>query len=245
MTDRIAESSPRLIARICGLLYLVEIAAHGYGLFALSSLMVRDDAAATATRILASERVFRLGFVADVVGIAAYVGVTALLYVLLEPVSRRLSLFAAFFSLAGCAIFAANLVNHLAPLFLLDRAHDLTALGADQLQALALTSLKLYGQGFAISMVFFGFYCLTIGYLISKSTFLPRILGPLLMLAGSSYLINSFAGFLAPTFLTHQLSLVLLAPGIAEVLLCLWLIVVGVDAARWLQQQAAAAVQGR
>jgi hypothetical protein len=242
MTDRIAEWSPRRIARICGLLYLVEIAAHGYGMLALSSLMVGDDAAATATHILASERVFRLGFTADVVGIAAYVGVTALLYVLLEPVSRRLSLFAAFFSLAGCAVFAANLVNHLAPLFLLGGAGHSTALGADQLQTLALISLKLYGQGFAISMVFFGCYCLSLGYLIWRSTFLPRLLGPLLALAGAGYLINSFTGFLSTTFLTHRLSVILLAPGTAEVVLCLWLLVVGVHAARW-QQQAATTVR--
>jgi hypothetical protein len=237
MTDRIAESSPRLKARIAGLLYLLEIAAHGYGFFVFSSLIVADDAAATAANILASEPSFRLGFAADVIGIAAYVGVTALLYVLLKPVSRSVSSFAALFSLVGCAIFAANVVSRLAPLFLLGNAHYLAAFRTDQLQALALTSLKLYSQGFNISMVFFGFYCVSIGYLILRSTFLPRILGPLLMIAGLGYLINGFGLFLSPAFAAHHLSLAFLAPGIvAEGSLCLWLIVVGVNAGSWRQQ---------
>ena len=41
----------------------------------------------------------------------------------------------------------------------------------------ALISLKLNGQAFDIYLVFFGFWCVLIGYLIFRSTFLPRILG--------------------------------------------------------------------
>ncbi len=241
MTEWTAKSSPRLMARIAGLLYLIEIAGHGYGMFVLSSLVVRGNAAATAANILASEPLFRLGFAANFIAIAAYVGVTALLYVLLKPVNRTLSLFAAFFSLTGCIVFAANLVNHLSPLLLLEHAHYLAVFRTDQLQALALTSLRFYNQGFNISMVFFGFYCLSIGTLIFRSTFLPRILGPLLMIAGLGYLINSFAAFLSPGFATPLPFPGLLAPGIvAEGSLMLWLIVVGVNATKWKAQAGAA-----
>jgi hypothetical protein len=97
----------------------------------------------------------------------------------------------------------------------------------EQLQALALTFLKLYGQCFDISFVFFGFYCLLIGYLIFRSGFLPRILGAGMAIAGLGWLT-----FLSPA-LAHDLSPYILAAGIGEVSLTLWLLGAGVNAARW------------
>ncbi len=240
MTDRVAESSPRLKARIAGVLYLFPGAAFAE-FYVRSRLIVRDDAAATATNILAHESLFRLGFAADLVYVACYVGVTAILYVLLKPVSKSLSLLAAFFSLAGCAVMAANLVNQLAAVVVLGDAPYLAVFKTDQLQALALMFLKLHGLGSAIVMVFFGFYCLSIGYLILRSTFLPRILGLLLMIAGLSYLTYSFARFLSPELAAHLFPYILM-PGVAELLLALWLLVVGVNAAKW-QKQASATGQ--
>ena len=78
------------------------------------------------------------------------------------------------------------------------------------------------------SLAFFGVYCLLIGYLILKSTFLPRILGALMMLGGLSWL----------TFLSPQLAKYLdpfnLAPGIfGEGALTVWLLVAGVNVERW------------
>jgi hypothetical protein len=86
------------------------------------------------------------------------------------------------------------------------------------------------------SLVFFGPYCLLLGYLISRSTFLPRILGVLLMLAGLGWLI-----FLSP--LANHLSTYLQVLGfLAELSLCLWLLVMGVNVQRW-KEQAGAAIQ--
>ena len=81
-------------------------------------------------------------------------------------------------------------------------------------------------------MVFFGFYCLLIGYLIFRSTFLPRILGVLLAISGLCYQIDNFAGFLWPAFQAHLEPYILL-PGVAELLLALWLVVMGVNEQRW------------
>jgi len=84
------------------------------------------------------------------------------------------------------------------------------------------------------SLVFFGPYCLLIGYLIFRSTFLPHILGVLMALAGVGWLI-----FLSP--LENRLSTYLKVLGfVAELSLCLWLIVKGVDAQRWTEQASAA-----
>ena len=80
-------------------------------------------------------------------------------------------------------------------------------------------------------MVFFGFYCLLIGYLIFRSTFLPRILGVLMAFAGLGWLT-----FLSPMLANH-LSPYIFAPGIlGEGALTLWLLAMGVNAERWNEQ---------
>ena len=83
-------------------------------------------------------------------------------------------------------------------------------------------------------MLFFGPYCLLIGYLILRSTFLPRILGVFMALAGLGWL-----GFLSPT-VAHSLTLYIEVLGIfAEASLMLWLIVMGVNVQRWKEQSSA------
>ena len=78
---------------------------------------------------------------------------------------------------------------------------------------------------------FFGFYCLLIGYLIIKSTFLPRVLGVLMAIGGLSWLT-----FFSP-LLTSQLNPYNLAPGIfGEGVLTLWLLVMGLNEQRWNEQ---------
>jgi len=225
--EPIGEASPRLKARIAGVFYLLEMLTAGFALFVLRRLGVSGDAAATATNILAHQSLFQLGFAANLLGFACYIAVTGLFYDLFKPVNRSLSLLAAFFSLVGCTVGAVSCLFELAPLAVLGGAQYLNVFKVEQLQALALTFLKLYGQSFDISFVFFGFYCLLIGYLIFRSGFLPRILGAGMAIAGLGWLT-----FLSPA-LAHDLSPYILAAGIGEVSLTLWLLGAGVNAARW------------
>jgi len=150
-------------------------------------------------------------------------------------------LLAAFFSLVGLAISAGNLVNAIAPLVILDGAPYLTAFTPQQLQALAYTSLRLQEQGYNIATMFFGFYCLSIGCLIVGSTFIPRIVGLLMVIAGLSWLTDSFATILSPAFAAHLSLPTLVAAATGEVSLTLWLMLVGVNAAKWKTQASAAA----
>jgi len=180
----------------------------------------------------------RLGFALDLIPV--YIVVTVLFYDLFKPVNRSLSLLAAFFSLAGCAIGALNSLFQLAPLLVLRGEQYLSIFNAGQQQALALMFLELRAQGFDICLVFFGFYCILIGYLIFRSTFLPKILGVLMAIAGLGYLINSFATFLSPAFAIHLIPYVL-APGLlGEGSLTVWLLAVGVNVQRWKEQESAA-----
>src|SRR5947207_1343873 len=200
MTEHFREESPLLKARIAGSLWLLCIAAGIVGFIAGFPLIVANDAAATAANILAKESLFRLGFAADLISGASYLGATVFLYCVLKPVSRSLSLMAAFFGLVGIAIGGAAWVIHLTPLLLLDGDQYLSAFTTSQLQAMSLAALKLQTQVFPIGMVFFGIQCISIGYLVARSTFLPRILGVLLAIGGTCYVIASFANFLTPSF---------------------------------------------
>ena len=233
MMERIAEASPRFQAMMAGVIGWITTTA-GFAAIVRGKLVVYGDAAATAHNILAHELLFRLAFAGDVIA-TLYIAYTLLLYNLFRPVNRSLSLLAAFFSLLGCAIGTLTCLFHLAPLVVLGGAQSLRAFNVEQLQALALMLLKLRSQAEQIDLVFFGFYDLLIGCLILRSTFLPRILGGLMALAGLAWLI-----FLLPP-LANYLSYYILPLGfLAELLLMIWLLVKGVNVQRWMEQAGAA-----
>ena len=230
------EASPPFMSRMAGLFYLLVAVFGALAVFARSGLIVKGDAATTAVNIVAHESRYLSAFAGDLLVVASYVVVTALFYRMFKPVNRSVSLTAAFFSLTGCAIQGFALAFQLAPLTILGGTQYLGVFKADQLQALAYMFLKLYSQAYGIAIVFFGFYCLLTGYLICRSTFLPRVLGGFMMLAGLGGLT-----FLSPTFAAAHLPYTLLG-SVGELLLTAWLLVKGVDAEKWRLQNAAARV---
>ncbi|HEY3131701.1 MAG TPA: DUF4386 domain-containing protein [Acidobacteriota bacterium] len=234
MTEPIARASPRFKARVAGVLYLIAGSGGGFAeVFVRGRVFVRGDAAATAANILAHESLYRLGGAADLIALACDTALALIFYELLKPVNRSLSLLAAFFRLMHVAILATITLNHFAPLVFLGGSHDLSAFSAAQLQAQTLVSLRLHALGYNICLVFFGFTCLLLGYLIFRSTFLPRFLGVLMAIAGVGYLINSFVHFLAPAFGAYVFRYLLVPCGIGEFVLIVWLLVFGVNAERW------------
>ena len=160
---------------------------------------------------------------------------TALFYSLFKAVNRSLSLLAAFFSLVGCAILAFASLFRIAPLVVLGGSQYLSVFKVEQLRALASLFLELYGQGVNICFVFFGVYCLLIGYLIFKSSFLPRILGVLMGFAGLGWL-----AFLFPPLADYLSPYNLVLGFLAELVLMLWLLVMGVNVQRWKERASAA-----
>jgi hypothetical protein len=229
-------NSNKKTARIAGLLYLTIIIAGIFAeFFVRQSLIVTGDATATARNIIASEGLFRLGIAGDLIMSMGDVALALIFYVLLKPVSNSLSLLAAFFRLAQAAILGINLLNLFLVLQLLSGADYLTVFGADQLQALALLFLKGHSIGYSIGLVLFGLSLLVLGYLIFRSGYFPRILGILLIVASSGYLIDSFAGFLLPNYEAYEaiFALVVFLPAfIGELSMCLWLLLKGVNIPR-------------
>ena len=235
MMERIAEASPHPGARIIGVVYLLYFLTAVLGEFFLKGLVVSGDATATANNILAHQPLFRLGLATGMIATAFYIAVTALFYDLFKPVNRSLSLLAAFFSLVGCAISAFGSLFQLAPFVVLGGRPYLSVFKVEQLQALALMFLELNTQSANIYLVLFGFYDLLIGYLIFRSAFLPRILGVLMVFAGLGWLT-----FLSPPLASYLSPYILILGFVVELLLMLWLIVMGVNVQRWKEQASAA-----
>lgn len=189
---RMAEASPGFTARLAGAFWLMAFVTDAAGKFAPDRWVLAGDLVATACLLAA----------------------TVLVYQLLKPVNRNLSLLAAFFGLVGCAIGASNSLFHL---------------GA---------------QASIIDFLFFGLHCFLIGYLVLRSTFLPRTVGALMAFGGLGWITFSLVTLLSLP-LAKGLFPYFVVPGIlGEVTLSLWLLVRGVNVQRW-QEQASAARDGR
>jgi hypothetical protein len=229
MTTNIESASLRRIARIAGILYLIIIVSGLFSeMFVRSNLIVPGDATATASNIIASKSLFRIGFASDLIMVISDIGVALAFYVLLKPVNKGLSLLAAFFRLAQASILGINLLNHFTALLLLSGADYLAVFETAQLHAMVTLFLNMHAHGYLISGVFFGLSCFVLGYLFLKSDYLPRILGVLLIFATFGYLADSFTNFLLPNYAAITEWLVVASAVIAELTLCVWLLVKGV-----------------
>ena len=233
MTNRAVETSPQVYARIGGVLYLIIIVIGFCSeFFVRDKLVVSGDVTATANNIAASESLWRVQIAADLILLVCAVALTLILYVLLRPVNKNLALLAVFFNIVEIPVEAASKLCLFAALFLSGNADYLKAFEPHQRGALVEISLKLHDYGFAIDLVFFGFACLIYGYLLFRSGYFPRTLGVLMAIAGLSYLTNSFALILAPTYAATIFPILALAL-IGELSLCLWLMVKGVNLPKW------------
>ena len=239
MANASADISPQRYARAGGFFYLLIIAVGIFGeLAARGSTVVSGDAAATARNLMAAPSLWRAGIAGDIVMHLCDIPVMLVFFVLLRPVNRNLAVLAVLFNLVQTAVLVANKLNLLVPLFLLGDAPYLKAFTPEQLQALAYVSLRTHDFGFGVGLVFFGMACLVVGYLIFNSGYLPKMLGILMQVAGVCYLTNSFALILAPAVASRLFPFILLPAFAAELGMALWLLVKGVNLAKWEQARA-------
>ena len=221
MTNFSANPSLRkaaLIAR-AGLLAMV-ICAVGAIVFIFEKLIVPGDASTTINNILAGEMQFRIGVTCLLVVAVLDFVVAWALYVFLEPANKNLSLLAAWFRLVYSAILGVALFGYANVLRLLGDAHYMKAVETGQLNADVMLSLKVFDDGWAIGLVFFGIHLIILGYLVFKSGYVPRILGIVLAIAGAAYVTDSFGRFLLPNRTLDLAAFV----GWGELLFMLWLL---------------------
>jgi len=231
-TERSTQISPRLVARMAGLFSLLTILG---GLFAQgyvsNQFTTLRDAAVTATNILAHKGLFQLGLTVFLIEMACNVAMTALYYVMLRPVSQSLAVVATFWNLTACIMKTFARVFFIAPVYVLGNSSVLSAFTTEQLQQIALVLLRINNLGAACACGFFGLSIVVQGYLIYRSTFLPRWLGVVAVVTGAGWL-----AFLSPPLgssLFVPIAVLALAGAAVTIF---WLLVFGLDEQKWFEQ---------
>lgn len=222
--------SNKSLARIAGFCYLVVIATGLFSeVFVRQTLRVTNDALTTAHNIQTNEMLFRWGFVADLINFIVGIPTILIIYNFFKKSNKILLQIALTLVIIQTAIIAVNLLNQITPLLLLANETYLNTFQQSQLATLSLLSLNIQSQGYAIGLVFFGFYCILIGFVIYKTSAMPRVIGVLYAIAGLCYLINSFTMFLSKGFANPIFVYLAIPIFIGELSLCLWLLLKGID----------------
>ena len=211
-------------ARRAGILYFAFLITTILGGVIRGKLFVLDDAAKTAAHLKNSEWLLRICMVDELVAAVLFLLAAWALYVLLKPVHKNLALLFLLLNAAGVAVQCVSLLNLSVPMLISGGADFSKSFSPDQLDALSLLFLNLHNNGFTIAQIFYGTWLFPLGFLVYKSSFLPKWLGVLLMADFVGVLIWFFQFFLLPgvEFITY--------PGFAisfcaEVSLSLWLMI--------------------
>jgi hypothetical protein len=225
MTNKERINSPQKMSRVAAFVFLIIFfLGMSTELFIRPGIIVPGDAAATVKNIAASEALFRLSLVSDLIRQMFLMLLPLVLYKLLKPVNKNIASLMVISALVSVPISMLNELNHFAVLLLSSGAGYLTIFKADQLNALVMFFLELRKYGTFIPQVL-SFWVLLLGYLVFKSGFLPRILGILLMLGGLCYTVQAVLFFLFPNYDAMILGLFAF---IGESLFYLWLLIRGV-----------------
>lgn len=231
---RLPETAPPALARVAGVLYLCIIAIGIFGTAIVrDGMVVNGKPAETAANIAGSEALWRAGATAELAMPVLAVFILAIFYGLFRSVGRRTALVAVFFNLAAIGLDAMTRLSLFRAAGLAKGTGYAAALAPQERHALAYQAILDQETGFAISLLFFAFFCLAMARLIYRSGFMPRAIGVLMGVAGASYLFNSVAYLLSPPFAASLFPFVLLPALIGELSLATWLTVKGVDTGAW------------
>lgn len=228
MSNTITDVSPRTAARVSGLALLTMVIAAPFAFMTLTAkLIVTGDAAMSISNILANVGQYRAAIAAFLLVTLCDLLVAWGLYVLLREVNKSLALLAAMLRTMHATIFAFSVVFLLLILQLASGEDTIKAFDSSQLHAMVLPLNQAFHFGYLIGQMFFAFHLMVLGYLVVKSTYVPRVLGILLVLGGSiGYFIDSLSKLIAPEF--AALAYPGLAVGtIAEIWLLVWLLIKG------------------
>ena len=222
-------------ARWIGALYLVTLVAGGWGESHVpSTLLLANDLAGTAQRVASSVGLFRASFASYLLEAACDITLNVLLYALLRPASRNLALLAACFGLMGTAVYAAGEIFYFAAALPATDAYVARVISPETKAALTYLCLTIYG--YTIFAVFYGTATVVRGYLILRSGYLPRALGAVFIVGGTSLIVRNFLVVVLPQF---DLPYVIAPLPLALVSMALWLLIKGIDEAQWEAKQSA------
>ena len=229
-------TSPKRLARIAGILYLLVGITGGFAEgFVEPKMYVAGDAAATAANVVANAGLVRLGVVSDLLDQTFFVFLALTLYVLLKHVHQSVARGMLVLVALAAGITCLNTVFLFEALRVATGAVDLSALGAAGSNAMVLLLLDAQHYGILVAQIFFGLWLVPLGYLAYKSGMFPKALGVVLIAGGVCYIVDLLLAFLAPDLgLGPQIHAYVVIPttAIAEISMVIYLLVVGVRAVK-------------
>ncbi len=220
-------NSTKQMSRIAGALYLMNGVTGFFGIvYVPGKLIASGNATATANNILASERLFRLGMVSELICAAGFIYLLWALYRLLSDANKTHAALMVMWGLAFVPVMVVNVLSEIAALTLLRGADFLSFFDQPRREALAMLFLDLHRYGYVVGWIF-GPWLFHLGALIYRSGFLPRLLGVLLIAAGFGYLADSVTPLLLPAYAHVVDRLTSIPLMLGEPALILWLLIIG------------------
>lgn len=231
MTNRIAETSRRQAALIAGAGYLIIFVLAIFANFVVrTGLIEADDPAVTASNIMDSEGLFRLGLVAFLIVFVVDVVIAWALYIFFRDLSQEYSLLSAWFRLVYTVFLGVAVIFFFVALQLLSGADYLNAFDTDQLNTQTLVVLDAFNYTWLVGLFAFGIHLILMGYLIVRSGWVTVLLGYVLMVAGAAYMADTLANALVANYddVAGVFLVIVAVPSvIGELWLTIWLLARG------------------
>jgi hypothetical protein len=222
-------TSPKRLARIAGILYLLVGIFGGFAEgFLDPKIYVAGNTAATAGNVVAHPGLLRMGIVAHLLDGTFFIFLALTLYLLLQHVHKSVARAMLVLVALAVGIMCLNAVFQFEGLRVATDGSYAAAFGAAGSNALVLLLLDIQHYGTLIAQVFFGLWLAPLGYLAYKSGWFPKSLGVVLIVATVSYLIDTLALFLVPDFGRTVNPILIIAPIIGEVWMVGYLLTIGV-----------------
>ncbi|MBM3123629.1 MAG: DUF4386 domain-containing protein [Chloroflexi bacterium] len=221
-------NSPKRIARIAGLLYLLVAIFAGYAFSVFTRLYIAGDADATAANVVANAGLVRIAVVADFVMVIAWVFLALTLYRLLKHVHQGAASAMVVLVAIGAGIVSLNDVFVFEGMQVATDSSYAAALGAGGANALVLMLLDTQRYGGLASSVFMGLWLVPLGYLAYKSGVFPKALGVALITVCVCYHVKLLAAFLAPDLWKVIQGYVSIPIWVFELWMVLYLLLIGV-----------------
>ena len=229
MTTQETMNSPKRLARVAGLLYLLVGIFGGLAVgYVTPKVYAAGDAAATAGNLLANAGLVLFGVMADLLQATVFIFLALALYALLKDVNRNAARAMVFLVAIATAIMCLNEIFQFSALQVAGDASYEAAFGAAGAQALVMLLMDMHHYGFLIAQIFFALWLVPLGILAYQSGMFPRALGIVLVVAGVSYLVDMIAAFVFPEISAAIHGFLAIPPTIAEVWTLVYLLVVGV-----------------
>lgn len=221
-------NSLKKTARGVGILYiLMDVFMIFSGMVVDPKIYVPGDAVATASNILASEWLFRLDFVSNIVGQILFLLLVLALYNLFESVDKGQARLMVILVVASVPVAVLYTLFQYAPILLLSGAGHLSAFNPAQLQTLSMVFFDMYKNGIMVAEIFWGLWLIPLALLVYKSSFVPKVLGVLLIVGCFGHLLSFLSTFLFPDYSAILIPISEMAM-ICELPIFLWLLIKGV-----------------